>query len=146
MAAKSSKKSEAQPLSEEELARRHVRIMAIIDGIKSILLAAVIGCWVWATAYCTFYLPVQASHGENTAVSVTQNLVSSMGLNVSLAWGAAAAGVVWGYTERKKRVRERGERDTRIKELEKQKDPDRTSSGLTPGGKPESKAPRRKEK
>jgi hypothetical protein len=50
--------------------------------------------------------------------------------------GAAGAGVWWGFAERKKRNRERGERDARIAALEKKVDPSRTSSGLDPQGNP----------
>ncbi len=87
-----------------------------------------------------FYLPIEASKGQETTITVVQKLVLGAKIDVVIAWGAAAAGTAYGLLERRKRNKERAEKDARIASLEKTIDPNRTSSGVTPGGERKEKA------
>lgn len=120
--------------SEEEHARSHARWIYKVDAIRNVSKTFVIGFWAWAVVYAGVYLPVRDAPGTQTILSVTQNWVVNANLHVYLAWGAAAAGALYGANERRKRLRERGERDKRIKELEQHIDPNRTTSGLNVEG------------
>ena len=97
-----------------------------VTGIIS--LASVLGI------YYAIYMPIEASHGETTAVHFVVDWCTKLKMNVILAWSAGGAGVLWARSERKKRLRERKEKDDRITKLERQLDPNRTSSDLTPDG------------
>ncbi len=123
--------------SEEELDRRHIRWMFIIDSCRKVVLTAFIGFWAWAVVYAGFYLPVKESAGQQTIITVAQNWVVDANIHVYLAWGAAAGGVAYGWNERRKRLRERKAKDERIIQLERKLDPNRTSSGLTTEGEQE---------
>lgn len=61
-------------------------------------------------------------------------MIADWKIDVVVAWGVAAGCALWGHTERKAKLRERKEKDDRIIALEKNVDPNRTSSGLTPDG------------
>lgn len=89
---------------------------------------------VSAACYFGLYLPVAASAGHETSVSVIYNFAAHVKIHVWLAWGVAAS-CAYGWTrERKARLRDRSEKDSRIAHLEKQFDTKRTSSGLTVRG------------
>jgi len=117
-------------VSEAEADRAHERFImrwgTFRDlGGKLIWAAAIVG-----TAFVVFYLPVSASRGQATAISVTQEVAANVDLHVWIAWGAAATAAVAWKRERSRRLTERNEKDTRIRELEKKIDPNVTSSGL----------------
>ena len=90
--------------------------------------------------YVGVYLPVEASHGEATTITFILDWIAYFKINVVLAWSAAAGCIGWAIAERKKRLRERKERDDRIKKLEMQIDPSRSSSNLTTDGSQSRKA------
>lgn len=123
--------------SEKEQLRRHARLLLIINSVSSITKFLIVSSCVVGTTYTGIYLPIQASAGQETTISVLQKWVVDANLQVYLAWGAAAAGTGWALLERRKRLRERSERDKRIVELEHKFDPNRTSSGMTVGGEEE---------
>ncbi len=133
MAGKNRKKDVLVP-SEEDKRRKHQFRMGCLGAFKTIGMTTIIAlCVVWF-GYVTVYLPIQVAHGETTSISVAQNWLASVNASVYLAWGTtAAAGVGWFRTHRKM-IRERGQKDARIAELERRIDPGRTSSGLTPEG------------
>jgi hypothetical protein len=90
-----------------------------------------------ATVLCIYYgvyQPIAISHGETTTVRFLMDWMAEIKANVVLAWGATAASLLWGKAQRGKRLRERRERDDRIAALEKQIDPNRSSSGLGTDG------------
>lgn len=122
------------PASEQELARRHERWMLGLRSIQGVPLATVGGFWLCVFGYVAIYLPVKASHGEETAVSLAVRFLADIKVDVAFAWGAAAVtGFGW-YRERKKRIAERSEKDARLRELERRLDPAVSSSGLTARG------------
>lgn len=121
-------------VSEGELDRRHTRYMRVCGVVESLGTALLIVLGIAAFAYIAIALPVRYSAGKETTISFALNWVANVQLHVWLAWSAAAGMGTWAWQERKKRIRERTERDERITELEKQIDPNRTSSNLTPHG------------
>jgi len=108
--------------------------MYVIDDFRKISPTFIIGFTAWAVVYAGVYVPGRDAAGGQTILTVTQKWVVDANLHVYLAWGAAAGGAAYGWSERRKRLRERGERDKRITELEKRIDPNRTSSGLSTEG------------
>ena len=105
-----------------------------VDAIRNVSKTFIIGFWAWAVVYAGVYLPVRDAPGGVTVLEVTQKWIFDANLHVYLAWGAATVGALYGANERRKRLRERSERDKRIKELEEHIDPHRTSSGLSVEG------------
>ena len=127
--------------SEEEHLRYHARSMYAIDAIRKVSMTCIIGFWAWAVIYAGVYLPVRDAPGGQTILTVTQKWIFDANLHVYLAWGAAAGGAGYGWSERRKRLRERGEKDKRIVELEKRLDPNRTTSGLSIEGERQERSP-----
>jgi hypothetical protein len=126
--------SASSAVSEEELQRRHIRFLAVVDAAKKGLTALIYGASAVGVAYVTFYLPIQVSHGETTTITVMQNWLASVDASVYVAWGVNAALAAGWWAQRRKALREREEKDARIAALERRLDPNRTSSGLTPSG------------
>ena len=126
-------------------AREHLNYYALwmhgINALRNVLIAAIAGASLVGVVYTGIYLPVRDAPGNETILTITQKWAFEANLHVYLAWGAAAGGVGYGISERRKRLRERKERDTRIIELEKRIDPHRTSSGLTTEGERREKLP-----
>lgn len=132
---KAKRDKDARPVpSEAELERKHLRFLAVVQALKTVLVVALIGCFAWLIVHSMFYLPIQAAHGEATTINVVQTWLANVNASVYIAWGAATAGAAYGISERRKRNRERSEKDARLAKLERQIDPHRLSSGLTPGG------------
>ena len=72
--------------------------------------------------------------GEQTSANIAVNFLSSISVNVGLAWGVAAASMGYGYHERKLRKRTVQSLAKRKGDLERLIDPRRSSSGLTTTG------------
>ena len=85
-------------------------------------------------AYVTFYLPVRDTRGDTTTIKQSLEFLANIHAQVLIAWGTTAAATIYGLNERRLRHSERQERDARIRKLEKQIDPNVTSSGLTASG------------
>jgi len=66
-------------------------------------------------AYVAIYLPVSASHGEIT--HVTLNYLASIGLDVYVAWGATAASGVGAYAIHKRRKKDNAQNERIIRSL-----------------------------
>ena len=108
--------------------------MARLATIKTLSMTAIIGGAAIGFGYVSFYLPIQASHGETTTITVAQTWLANVNASVYIAWGATAAVGIGAHQLYRKMIRERKLKDARIADLEKQIDPERTSSGLTPEG------------
>lgn len=124
------KKPTAKRPSEDELRRQHERFILRWNIGASIAKYLIVGFSAVAFAYVTFYLPVQASSGEETTITHGIKFLADINAHVYLAWGAAAATTYWGWNERKQKLSERAQKDQRIRELEKKLDPRVTSSNL----------------
>lgn len=104
------------------------------DVVSKLGITGLVGLTVVGAVYFGVYCPIEASHGEATAIQFVLSWIADLKLNVALAWGTALACSAWAVRERRKRLRERRERDERIVKLERQIDPNRTSSQLTTEG------------
>jgi hypothetical protein len=116
--------------------RDHAYRMAILRWSQITRIAvtlAVCGAIVGAL-YVGVALPVQASAGQTTTVSYVLEWVQDWQVGTKLAWTGVAGSVVWAILERRMRMKERRAKDSRIVELEKRLDPNRTSSGLNVSG------------
>ncbi len=134
MARQNKQKVAAAPVSESELQRRHERWLAGCGAIKAVLVVVVVAAFCWLSIHSMFYLPIQAAHGEATTINVVQTWAANVNASVWVSWGVSSAAVAYGVSERRKRNRERAEKDSRIAKLERRLDPNRTTSGLDPGG------------
>jgi len=76
-----------------------------------------------------------ASVGKTTDVSVLVSLFFSKGNDYGIPWAVAIACILWGVAERKLRQKKTEQLQSRVVELERQLDPNRTSSDLLPSGK-----------
>jgi hypothetical protein len=130
-------KTRTTKVSEEELARYHARFVLVASGVITAVTWIIVAAGIVAGLYVTFYLPVEASQGKETTISVTQKWLVDANIQVWIAWGAALTGAGYGYNERRLRHKERAEKDARIKLLEERIDPTRTSSNIDQRGKPQ---------
>lgn len=121
---------------QQEMAPEHRFALAIrrTDLVERCFISVVRSIAVIAAIYFGVYLPVKISAGKTTTIQYLVSWLADFNIHVVLAWSAAAACGWWGSQERKKRLHERAKRDERIRELETQLDPNRTSSNLTVDG------------
>ena len=126
----------AKKPSEAELDRRHTRILFYVEKLSGLFGHGMWCATICFVAYFAFYAPIVETAGQTTIVSSTANWIMDFRVHFIVPVAAAAlCGLGW-RRERKARVKEREEKDKRIKELELQFDPSRTSSNLDPSGKP----------
>lgn len=122
------------PKSDEELQREHERFLVVTRSLTALAKTAIIACGTVAFGYVTFYLPILASSGKETAITQTISFLSDIKMNVLMAWGAAAGTTLWAMNERRMRFSERSKATSRNRVLEKNADPSVSSSGLDPSG------------
>lgn len=85
---------------------------------------------VVGSLYVTVALPVKYSAGEETVIRIFYNAIASFKLYVIIPYVAAAAFFSLWIRERKISKKAIHREHQRLKELEKEKDKNRTSSGL----------------
>lgn len=127
-------KAKSKSPSEDELRRQHERFMVRWRSLTSLGRTLIITLGVISFGYVTVYMPIEVSHGEETVISHVNHFVANIDATVYLAWGAAASAAFWGKLERSQKLAEREVKDKRIRELEKQLDPNVTSSQLDVSG------------
>ncbi len=108
--------------------------MQICKSVASITKTAFVCGAIVGFGYVTFYLPIRESHGETTVIEQSVTFLANISTHVLVAWGTTAAAAIYGLNEKRLRHAERSERDKRLREFEKTKDPNVTSSGLNPSG------------
>ena len=133
MAAKKRTSRQKKP-SKEQQERSYALTLRLIEAGESLAKYTVVGLAIVASLYVAVYLPIEASAGRNTTIVYVANFLADIQAHVWLSWGATGAAVAWGHMERRKRLKERDDRDSRIAEFEKKLDPSRTSSNLTVAG------------
>lgn len=133
-AAKRRKDAAERVQNEADRVRSHERFVQRWNTFRHLGGRLIIAAGVIGTAYVVFYLPVTVAPGGVTVVSLTQNFVANVYAHVWMAWGtAAAAGTGW-YREHRARIKEREEKDRRLREFEKARDPNVSTSGLNADG------------
>ena len=129
---RSHRKRPATPPGERDAA--YALAMKRWEVVGSLGKFAISGLAVVYSIYYGLYRSIEAAQGKTTTIVYLVEWLSKLKIDVCLAWGLAFGSILWGWVERKKRLKERRERDERITKLECQIDPDRTSSGLTTEG------------
>jgi len=84
-------------------------------------------------AYC-FYLIIAVLAGKTTLANIGISFLGNVRISETVAWLFGVSGVAFGYRQRRLRRKTVEHLQTRNIELEKQIDPNRTSSTLTPRG------------
>lgn len=122
--------------SEKELERQHLRFMSVVETVKTGIRWTLGGLTVVGTAYSAFYLPVQASAGMQTVITNAQSIIGNLNASVWVSWAVTAGTAVAVEGMRRKMLKERKEKDARIRELEQKIDPKVSSSRVDVAGKP----------
>ena len=130
----SSQKGTISPPGESELHRQHERFIYLSGVAERVAKAFLIGSTIVLSTYFGIYKPMEVSAGKTTWVSYTQSLLGDFKIETWLAYGGTLAASGACFNERKQRLKERAEKDRRIRELETQIDPGVTSSGLNLDG------------
>jgi hypothetical protein len=128
------KTSKSQKLSKDEVQANVALGLRRWEAVENSFRTLVRGLVVVGAVYVGVYLPVSVSHGEVTTINFVLNWLTSLKLDVLVSWGAAAVATGVAVAEKKKRLKERKEKDERIRILEESIDPKRTSSNLLPDG------------
>jgi hypothetical protein len=107
--------------------------LRVIDGI-TLNVGRIIkyGAWVLIARYG--YYSVVALAGKQTIADLVFKIIANFTVSRSLCWVAAGGGVGYGAVQRKLRKRMIKSKAKRIKQLEEQLDPSRTSSALMSDG------------
>ncbi|MBU1700298.1 MAG: hypothetical protein KJ970_03640 [Candidatus Eisenbacteria bacterium] len=118
------------PNRHEEWDPNHDRRFAIIVLIFRTIWLVVKAAVVVAIIYMVFPLSLRETAGKQTVIEIMFNIITNLKLHVVLP--AALAAAFGGLWARERRVRKKAvaREHMRVEELEKEKDPDRTSSGL----------------
>ena len=103
-----------------------VRILARERIIKTAIIVAGSVAWV----YYGIAVPVQATAGQETALSVVYQAIVDFDLHVVLPYAVAAVFLGLWRKERRTRITAVKRENRRNRELEKMLDPNRTSSGF----------------
>lgn len=77
---------------------------------------------------------VEALAGKQTEANILVSMLGTVEVSVALSWVVGAGGVIYGRAQKKLRQRTVARLHGRIASLEKQIDPGRSSSKLTPTG------------
>lgn len=135
MAAKKKSSRQTKPqVSEKELVRRHERFALGVLATERLFTRLGYTVGIVLAVYFTFAAPIKYSAGQATSISYLVEFLSSIRVSLWLPTCVAAAALEWGRRERSLRMRERREKDQRIKELEMKLDPNRSSSRLSVDG------------
>lgn len=90
------------------------------------------GAAVWIASY--LYRSVVVLAGETTVADFGLRVLGDLQVSTALAWVVAVCGAGYGTWERRVRKKAIERLTPRHRDLERQLDPRRTSSGLTPRG------------
>jgi len=129
------KRTKQVRLSEADKQRAHEAFIQRWSTFKETAKVFLICTAFVSTAYVVFYLPVTVAPGEHTSVSLKQGFIANVNTSVWIAWGAAATMGLALFREHHHRLKERNEKDKRLREFEKIHDPEVSGSGLTVDGK-----------
>ena len=91
--------------------------------------------WIGIAVISYFgYLSIAALAGKTTVANFLFKLFGSIGVNAGVAYIFGGGGIVYGLLERRTRQKTVERLQSRVQELEKKRDPGRTSSKLTTRG------------
>jgi hypothetical protein len=104
------------------------------DAIQNVVKIAVICGCVVGCVYCGIALPVKYAPGDETVVKVVVDWLWALRVDTIVSLTGCGALFWWAMSEKRKRIREREERDRRLKKFEQEIDPGRSGSGLSVDG------------
>ena len=123
------KPTRAELEAENKFLKRHRNSRSVASIINNLIRwGGVVG-----VSYFIF-LSIEALAGETTAADIGINLLADVRLSEVFAVLFGGGGVIYGIRQRSLRRSAVERLQGRVKKLEKQEDPGRTSSGLTPRG------------
>lgn len=126
--------------TEADKSRDHTLAMKRWDVIGTITSKLVIGGVAALIVYLAIPLPMYYAHGETTTIRYVIKWAVGLSIDRWLLGFALAGTTTWAKLLKRKLLRERKEKDARIKELEQELDRRRTSSNLTTDGSDAGKA------
>ena len=119
--------------SEQEVELRILRVTRWVEGVVQVLLSLI--RWVAIVLIARYgYLSIASLAGQNTLADIGINLLSNIKVSVALAGAAGVGGLIYGERQRKLRKNTVERLQGRIRELETEIDPNRSSSNLTHRG------------
>ncbi len=103
------------------------------EGVVQVLIS--LFRWVGIVLIVRYaYLGIEALAGKSTLADIGVNFLTDINVSVALAWAAGFGGMVYGIKQRELRKDTIERLVGRIKQLEDEVDPNRTSSNLTKRG------------
>ncbi len=119
--------------SEKEIELRILRITRLVEGVVQI--SSNLFRWGAIVLIARYgYLSIESLAGQNTLADIGINFLSNIKVSVALAGVAGAGGLIYGERQRKLRKSTTERLQGRIRDLETEIDPDRSTSNLTPHG------------
>lgn len=110
--------------------RRYSKALESLTSLGSMLIryGAVVSCFYF------IYRTASVLSGKTTFADIGVKMFGSLSITSTVGYALGAAGTIYGVSERKLRRDKTEYLQDRIQKLEKQLDPKRTSSRLTPRG------------
>lgn len=115
--------------AENEFLRRGGMAEEIGKSVRVLLVCVSAVCIVYLLAHA-----IESLAGKQTDASILVNLLGKLEISVLLSWAVGGAGLMYGRSQNRLRKRTIERLHGRIKDLESEIDPGRTSSKLTPRG------------
>lgn len=109
------------------------RFARVVDSLTALCSSLIRYAGV-ALPFYWMYRTASVLSGKTTTADIGLKMLGSLTINESIGYGAGVVGVIYGLSERRLRRDKTEYLQTRIQRLEKQMDPKRSSSRLTPRG------------
>ena len=117
-------------MPDEPLGPRPPALLVVTLAVIGLLRVAVYMAGAIGLVYVGLYLPIRETAGQETVLTVAYRAVLDMKMHIILPY-VAAGGMSWlWWTERRTRITSVERENRRNRELEKEIDPGRTSSGF----------------
>jgi hypothetical protein len=123
----------AKTAAELRAENRILRQTHISQSIASVINTAIRWGAVTLWVYCG-YLSVDSLAGKETEANILVKFLGNLSISQGLAYALAGASILYGMRERRLRKKTVERIHPRVQQLEKGRDPRRTSSHLTPTG------------
>lgn len=127
-----SKQEENQPSLSSKDNQTNVRLFELTQ--KFGLFNRIVSAIIYITFFYFTYLSIDAIAGKTTIANVFLSYLISKESNFGFPWFLAGVTSIWALLERRLRKRKIEQMQNHIKELEKSRDENRTSSGLLADG------------
>jgi hypothetical protein len=109
-------------------------VFIVVNNICAVLHRAVPWAGVVLIVYFGLYKTIESAAGQSTTINYIAQIAAGFSLNEWAAYAIGGAGTIYGLLQRKLRKDTIERLTKRIKTLEENQDPERSSSKLTPRG------------